>query len=209
MHTTELFRIIRLFEDAHRGQVRKYTGEPYFNHCLRVMGRTILHPEAGFIQAISSSGHDVFEDVKWATPQWALDNGVPELSVMLMLALTNPSKKHPQLSRKERKRMDRDHVKGGCVWTKRIKMIDCNDNVIDFMRNDINFLRDVYLRESWSLFEVMCDADDILASELALTLKAAEKLCATPKVAEEFAITIKSWFDCQERRRTAKQSIEP
>lgn len=64
----ELEIAIEVAAEAHRGQVRKYTGEPYINHCLRVMQAV---PDELKVAAVL---HDVLEDTT-VTVQSLIANG--------------------------------------------------------------------------------------------------------------------------------------
>lgn len=42
---SKIIEAVRFAEKAHRGQTRKYNGRPYIEHPVRVMYKTVLHPD--------------------------------------------------------------------------------------------------------------------------------------------------------------------
>jgi (p)ppGpp synthase/HD superfamily hydrolase len=110
--------------------------------------------------------HDVIEDCGVTAEDLAehFATGV----VRLVVELTNPSKKHPDLPRAERKRMDREHAALVSREAKVIKLADRVDNLqetADDPRTPCDFVK-LYRRESADLLEVLRGADKGLEQEL-------------------------------------------
>lgn len=118
------------FADAcHRGQTRKWTGRPYIEHPMRVAGRVMLLKGVEAFHVQAAWLHDVIEDCN--IERAAIFGTFGEPVAALVAALTNPSKKHEQLSRREKKTMDREHLAKQPRWVKLIKLLDRIDNVHD------------------------------------------------------------------------------
>ena len=153
----------------HQGQKRKYTEEPFVNHPIRVTMRVMMRQHATDIMAATAMLHDTIEDCG-ATPE--------ELQIRLnsfgrssytvakqVLALTNPSKAHPDLKRAERTAMDRKHMSEQSSEVKILRMYDRIDNLNDMKGAPADFAA-LYGEESLKLAEVIGDADEKLKLEL-------------------------------------------
>ena len=146
---------------AHRGQVRKYTGRPYITHPCRVAGLTAIHKLASPELVAIAYLHDVIEDCGISHRE--LEQTFGKDIADGVLALTNPSK-DLKLPRKERKRIDREHVANLSRELKVVKLLDRIDNIRELDRNNSFF--PVYANESLLLAEVLKDADIDLWNEL-------------------------------------------
>jgi len=161
-HNT-LYAAIDFAAKAHAGAKRRYSGEPYLNHCLRVMGRTLQYLEVQY--ACAAVMHDTIEDTDVTYDDIAEIFG--EYVADIVAGLTNPTKGLPD-PRAVRKQKDRDHLRDQPVGIKIIKMIDRIDNLSDVSRAvalDPGFV-DTYIPESWELWKVIKDANQNLAKEL-------------------------------------------
>jgi (p)ppGpp synthase/HD superfamily hydrolase len=121
---------MRLAYEAHAGQLRKNSDDPYILHPCRVAIRASLYcgPE-GVAAALL---HDTLEDTELSPEKIEAECGLKVLD--LVLALTNPSK-DPGLPRAERKAMDREHLKGAPFAVKYIKLWDRIDNLEELIRH--------------------------------------------------------------------------
>lgn len=129
--------------DAHGPQKRKYTNEPYFNHCLRVaqIVEEQGHPEETVAAALL---HDTLEDTK--TTAVDLKRAFGLQVAYLVLSVTDVSKWPEDGSREQRKRIDREHLEQAPPEGKAIKLADMIDNTDDITRHDPGFAK-VYLKE--------------------------------------------------------------
>lgn len=139
---------------AHQGQVRKYTGEPYINHCESVAAR--VYALGGCPSMISAAWlHDTLEDtdVTREQIQWGFGDRVLRLVEELTDVFT--SEAFPTHSRRLRKVSEAARYRTGvsvkgCV----IKWCDLQDNTSSIVEHDPKFAI-VYLHEKADLLEAM------------------------------------------------------
>lgn len=165
-----IIKAAQLAEKLHRGQVRKYTGQPYISHPLRVMSRVMIHPLANEVSVSAAALHDTAEDCNITIEElYKLLNDGESYDGSLLVCnyvkcLTNPSK-DSKLPRSERKQMDREHLRNAPQIVKIIKMIDRIDNLREMTGADNGF-KVKYAAESQLLASVIGDADNELYNEL-------------------------------------------
>ena len=102
---------------AHKGQIRKYSNDPYILHPMRVAGRVMLLEDAGPIEVATAWLHDVIEDTP-VTRDELLSSGMPEEVVENVISLSNPSRLMKGKSRIERKSVERAWLSIQSVWVK-------------------------------------------------------------------------------------------
>lgn len=160
-----IIRAAKIASEAHRNQKRKYSGDPYVMHPMRVAGRVILLMSATPIEIAAAWLHDVIEDTQM-TEKDLEDRGMPKAVIDYVVALTNPSSRMDKsISRKERKEKDVEHLSKQSVWTKKIKMIDRIDNLTELSFDDASFMA-LYCQESKVLAEAIGNADENLKGEI-------------------------------------------
>lgn len=152
-------------EAAHRGQVRKYTGEPYINHPREVADivRSVAHTDEMIAAAWL---HDVLEDTQLSAD--ALRVLVGESVVSLVRQLTDVSKPSDG-NRATRKAMDRAHLAAASPEAKTVKLADLISNTSSIVRYDPEFAV-TYLAEKRLLLPFLREGDATLwerANELA------------------------------------------
>jgi (p)ppGpp synthase/HD superfamily hydrolase len=137
------------------GQVRKYTGEPYVTHPIRVMNlvSTVIKDEKVLAAALL---HDVIEDTKITKEDIAFAFGI-EVADMVVL-LSDPPKVEGGPNRKARKAMDRDRLSKASACVQTIKVADMIDNTESIVAHDPKFAK-VYLEEKRLLLDVLTKAD--------------------------------------------------
>jgi len=142
------------------GQKRKYTGEPYFVHPLEVarIVRTVPHNSHMIAAAYL---HDVLEDTK-ITFEFLFDEFGADVAA-LVFWLTDQSKATDG-NRKQRKKIDREHIAIAPPEAKTIKLADLISNTKSIVEHDIEFAA-VYLEEKKLLLEVLGDGDPTLYSK--------------------------------------------
>jgi (p)ppGpp synthase/HD superfamily hydrolase len=123
--------------EAHAGQVRKYTGNPYIVHPIEVMNivQTVVHDDEMLAAALL---HDVVEDTEHTIEDICEDG-----------------------NRKFRKAMDREHSAKSSPRAQTVKLADLISNSADIMKNDPKFAK-VYLEEKRLLLEVLVFGDKSL-----------------------------------------------
>jgi (p)ppGpp synthase/HD superfamily hydrolase len=141
--------VLELAQEAHAGQTRKYTGEPYLMHPLRVAALVGGYGPTCVLVALL---HDVLEDCPAISAMRI--QAVAGLEVRCGVeALTNPSK-GTKFSRAERKKMDREHIATQPRDARIIKAYDRIDNLRDMGDAPADFRR-LYAHESEQLLEVL------------------------------------------------------
>ena len=160
-------RAIWFATQAHAGQTRKYTGEPYVNHPVEVMQLVSTVTDDPEILAAAVL-HDVVED----TPATIMNIkiGFNRRVAELVDDLTDVSKPEDG-NRATRKELDRQHTAKASPDAKTIKLADLISNSRSIMKDDPNFAK-VYMKEKAALLEVLTEgnaelfrqASDIVAS---------------------------------------------
>ncbi len=152
---------------AHEGQVRKYTGEPYINHPVEVMGivKTVSDDPAMHAAALL---HDVVEDTDFTIEDIVREFG--DDVARLVDDLTDVSKPEDG-NRKTRKALDRAHSAMASARAQTVKLADLISNGKDIIQHDRHFGK-VFLAEKDLLLEVLTKGDrklHAIASEIVLS----------------------------------------
>ncbi len=159
-----ILRMARVADAGHEGQKRKFTGRPYVEHCDRVAARTARHRDSSENMVCAAWAHDLVEDTEVTLKDLSLH--FPGEVVQLVGNLTNPSKQHPDLSRADKKAMDRAHLRTCGPDVRLIKMVDRTDNLTDAFMNgaDASWLTQ-YAKESYALFTLIFIPHDPVTEE--------------------------------------------
>ncbi|MFO7807734.1 HD domain-containing protein [Guyparkeria sp.] len=139
-------RAVEIMIEAHEGQVRHYTHEPFVSHPIAV-AQTVATFNRDPLVLAAALLHDVIED----TPVTATDLGrkMPSSVVRMVLSLTNQAS-HADGERATRKHIDHDHVVRAEPRAQTIKYADVLHNVQSIARHDPSFAAP-YLQEKASL----------------------------------------------------------
>jgi (p)ppGpp synthase/HD superfamily hydrolase len=162
---TLLTRAEAFAAQAHSGQVRKYTNDPYLVHVVRVAAILAQHrlPEpvvaAGFL-------HDTIEDCGISFEQ--LHEKFGGEVAQLVLEVTDVSRPHHG-NRAKRKKMDLVHLAKASPHGQSIKLADVIDNTGTIVRFDPDFAK-VYLPEKKAVLAVLTKGDPGLRELAARTL---------------------------------------
>jgi len=148
--------------NAHKGQVRRYTGRPYITHPARVAGMVAAYPVATEEMVIAAYLHDVVEDTNITLQEIYEEFGSTVGTYVDQL--TNKSK-GKGLNREARKKLDREHLSFCSREVKLIKLFDRIDNLRE-LPNDVKGFKEMYKKESILLAEFIGDADEDLKKEL-------------------------------------------
>lgn len=130
------------------GQVRKYTGEPYWKHpeAVAALVKTVGHtPE----MVAAAYMHDVIEDTPCTEAQMRAEFGDPVTD--LVMWLTDVSKPTDG-NREARKLLDRAHTAAAPRQAKTVKLADLIDNSHSIIALDPGFAR-TYLKEKRLLLD--------------------------------------------------------
>ena len=146
---TLIIKAARIANELHKGQFRKSGHVAYIIHPIRVAGAVAAHPLSTVEMVSAAFLHDTIEDTSYSKDQMLCDFGSDITN--LAVELTNVEK-NMELSREERKKIDRNRIKIISRKAKIIKMFDRIDNLYDLKDHSIKFIR-IYLKESKLLLE--------------------------------------------------------
>ena len=144
--------------DSHGDQVRKYTGEPYWKHPMRVAEWLLAvgAPWGGLWddEVIAAAWlHDVVEDTPVTNDQIKVLFGAKV--AQLVAEVTNPSKLIDG-SREFRKNLDREFLAGASPEGKSIKLADLLDNTPSIVEYGKDFAK-IYVGEMRALLPFLQD----------------------------------------------------
>lgn len=142
---------------AHMGQVRKYTGEPYFFHCAEVASLVQCLPEASDAMIAAAYCHDVLEDTEVSETLLAsrLKNNI---ATEYVFELTDPKS---SLNRTARKAAIVERYRGHCSEVQTIKLADLISNSRSILIHDKGFAKQ-YLTEKVELLKVLDKGNQVL-----------------------------------------------
>lgn len=151
------FKAMQFAREAHKDQVRKYTGNPYVDHLAEVAGIVAalgwfdgeVHPT--IVTAVAWL-HDCVEDqgVSIEALMDQFDHLITH-GVMLLSDIETGN-------RAERKRLSRDRLARAPGWVQTIKCADLISNTSSIVKHDPKFAV-TYLEEKRLLLDVMTKAD--------------------------------------------------
>lgn len=162
MSKIEIIQYVKEFADnAHGQQVRKYTGERYIFHPVRVMGMTSEYNNDICVHAAALL-HDVLEDTPVTPDQMekallhVMSNEEVSKVIQLVVELTDifVKENYPRLNRKARKEKEAERLSGVSPDAQSIKYSDIIDNVKDIVSQDTDFAK-VYVREAKKMLHLM------------------------------------------------------
>lgn len=150
-----------VFAEMHHGmtgQVRDYTGEPYFNHCARVarLVQGVKHTQAMLAAALL---HDVVEDTSVCLDDIYTRFGTEVGTLVEMV--TSPVGPRGPNTRKLRLALAQEHLSTANNDAKTIKLADIIDNCRDLPDLDPRRAR-TYLSEKAQMLSVLAGGDPAL-----------------------------------------------
>jgi (p)ppGpp synthase/HD superfamily hydrolase len=153
--------------EAHESiqQKRKYTGEPYYIHCERVV-EILLGVTTDEEMLAAAWMHDVLEDVTPQKPEYSeakIREAFGDRVCKMVLELTDSKLEYG--NRAARKARDRERLAAASVETKTIKLADITDNFVDIKKSDPAFAR-LFAREIELMLPGLSDGDPTLFSRL-------------------------------------------
>ncbi|MBP3958318.1 bifunctional (p)ppGpp synthetase/guanosine-3',5'-bis(diphosphate) 3'-pyrophosphohydrolase [Gemmata sp. G18] len=153
---------------AHHQQKRKYTGEPYVNHCSSV-ARIVAEYTSDEAVIAAAILHDVLEDTEVTESE--LRNVFGERVAALVAEVTDPI---VEGNRAVRKQAAREHLARSSPEGATIKLADLIDNTSSIVAHDKGFAR-TYLGEKGILLEVLRHGDSALWKRAFERLQAAQR----------------------------------
>jgi (p)ppGpp synthase/HD superfamily hydrolase len=182
METNTLQRIIEFADLAHGDQLRKFTGERYIVHPVRVMEtcRQYSNDPAVLTAALL---HDVLEDTSVSRDDMSaflytlLSADIANEAVALVVELTDifTRKNYPRMNRRQRRQHEFERLARASSKAQTIKYADLIDNCLDIVQNDPDFAR-VFLDESGKLLSMMNRGDHGLRALADETIRAGRAL---------------------------------
>ena len=162
-----LERAIEFATKAHKGQFRKYTGEPYITHPLAVMEIVRGVPGHTQVMLVAAVLHDVVEDtdVSLMEIQEEFGNVVSDL-VLHLTDISTPE----DGNRLKRKRKDAQWYAQGSAEAQTIKVADFIDNTRDIAQNDPRFW-EIYKMEKQYALDLLQLADTDLWHQAHIQIK--------------------------------------
>ena len=147
MTETDLDRAIAYAANAHAGQRRRYTNEPYVTHCIEVMN--IVRAAGGPIKMQCAAVlHDTIEDTYVTFDYLASEFGGSVANMVKDLTDLETG------NRATRKRLSRERLAAASGEVQTIKLADLISNTSSIVDHDPDFAR-VYLKEKAALLRSM------------------------------------------------------
>lgn len=154
----QFVEFVQKVTELHAGQYRKNGVTPFIAHPIRVAMQAGFGPyHLGTYIALA---HDVIEDAdgeefeRWVREDWEVPKWVKTNLLIGVKALTKDDSIHPRSAKWEDQIQKVLDCPIDCV--KDIKICDRIDNLEDMEHDE--FFWDVYLPESWELYEAFQDA---------------------------------------------------
>lgn len=178
---TLLDAALQIAAQAHAGQRRKYTGEPYLSHCIEVVNILIKHGIDDQVMLAAAALHDVLEDCEgWDAPLLSRELYLKGLfdharhrTTNLVVELTEPAHEG---NRATRKALEAQRLSQISPEAQTIKYADLISNTTSIAKHDEGFAR-VYLQEKWNILGVMTAGDPVLFAQAVVQCKdAAESI---------------------------------
>ena len=172
MDLSETLIFIKRFADrAHGAQLRKYTGERYIVHPVRVM-ETVGRYNADERVLAAALLHDVLEDTPVTPNQMesalleVMQMADAEFVVQRVIELTDIfiKKDFPGVNRRIRKQREVMRLSSTSAEAQTIKYADIIDNVTDIMAQDRDFAH-VFVREAHAMLIAMTVGDSDLRQQ--------------------------------------------
>lgn len=142
--------------DAHEGQLRRYTHEPYWKHLAEVAG-LVASSGSGTPRAIALAWlHDVVEDTALTLRDIERDFGAVIADGVRCLT----GSANTRISRATRKQRDRDRLAAGDADVHTVKLADIASNLASIGRFDPEFALGGYLEEKRLEVGVLTQGDE-------------------------------------------------
>lgn len=141
---------------AHKNQKRKYTGEPYVQHCINVARLVAQYADAcsssvHYKIVAAAMMHDTIEDTDVTVAH--IEEIFTPYIASLVQEVTDASKPG-QGNRKVRKQIDREHLAKSSPEGATIKLADLIDNTSSIVKYDKDFAK-IYLEEKALLLPLL------------------------------------------------------
>ena len=146
-------KALQFARDAHSGQRRKYTDDPYINHCVSV-ARMVQQRGGSDEQCAAALLHDTIEDTETTFDDLCREFGSDVACLVADVTDVFTKAAFPEMNRKKRKALEAERLGNISQRSKLIKLCDLIDNTSTIVRFDPDFAV-VYLREKADILEAM------------------------------------------------------
>jgi (p)ppGpp synthase/HD superfamily hydrolase len=162
MSKIEIIQYVKEFADtAHGEQVRKYTGDRYIVHPVRVMEMTSEFSNDICVHAAALL-HDVLEDTPVTADQMekallqVMSDEEASKVIQLVVELTDiyVKENYPRMNRRARKEKEAERLSRVSPDAQSVKYADIIDNIKDLVSQDTNFAK-VYVDEAKKMLDLM------------------------------------------------------
>ncbi len=152
----EINQAYKFAEQAHRGQTRKNSDEPYFNHPVEVMFNILQYVEdADTEMLISALTHDVPEDCEVTFQDMTVKFGPSVASIVNFCTKISVPEDG---DRATRKKIDQDHYAKGNYHSQNVKVADAKSNTRDLLEMELSFAKK-YIYEKIAMVEALTKAN--------------------------------------------------
>jgi (p)ppGpp synthase/HD superfamily hydrolase len=167
-------RALAYAKNAHAGQLRKYTYEPYWHHVRNVAQLVTAHVPAYTMEMVEAALlHDTVEDTPVTIDQ--INHEFGQAVAMGVDFLTDWHDLPPRVyNREKRKRLYAERLALAPPWVQTVKLADLIDNSDTIVRYDPNFAR-VYLKEKRAVLGLLQHAAKPLRTLAERTVAEAER----------------------------------
>jgi (p)ppGpp synthase/HD superfamily hydrolase len=138
---------------AHAGQLRKWSGEPYFVH-VEAVAKAIAAEGADEATIAAAYLHDTLEDTETTYPELIAEFGSEVAMLVLQLTNVYTSEAYPKLNRRARKALETARLAKAHPKAKAIKRADIADNTSTIVGRGGDFAK-VYLAEKADMMKVL------------------------------------------------------
>ena len=155
-------KLLDFVKEQHTDQVRKYTGNPYWEHCYDVGMIANVDSEHGLNMEIGFC-HDLFEDTKCTSIEllnFLMDNGYTKSEAGIIVSGTTDltdiytKENFPHLNRKSRKIYESYRLGKIPSDSQTVKYADLISNTSSIVECDPNFA-ETYIREKHMILDKM------------------------------------------------------
>lgn len=141
--------------EQHHGQVRKYTGEPYWNHCRAVAD--LVESWGGTLEMIAAAWlHDTLEDTEMTVERLREIFGPVVAGYVEELTDVYTHAAYPNLNRAQRKALESVRLGRASLEARVVKLADLTDNSSTIEAHDPGFAK-TYLVEKAAVRAAMGD----------------------------------------------------
>ncbi|MBU2612221.1 MAG: HD domain-containing protein [Nanoarchaeota archaeon] len=162
-------------KEKHMGQVRKFQGEPYFNHVEKVSKIIEENKESSHKNELVAAAllHDTLENTN--TNEKELKENFGELITSLVKELTTDKKESQSIGKKEYLAEKLSNTGKVSSWGLVIKLADRLDNVSDLHKSEKKF-RENYIDETKHILKTLEEKRALTSTQKKLIAKIREKI---------------------------------